>query len=265
MDFKLFCKALFKIPHLWCIHIHLEEYLNFLRLILNRITKIVKYDSEGRETSYEASIKLTLFSTIKGEDFEKSTWENCSTEEDEDELYDYQDTYENNQSVRKKRPIMEENLIPKSDIIIYSEEASFDCESTKLGQLESCKRILLNDEEIIIYGYPTQYILTYFKNNLEEFCNLSNTNTHSYTFRINNKSYDHVFQVNFENIESIIKAITESKEIILRRDFFTIDQEHKFGRDFLEQDLTVLNNFQRNPILDRMLHFQEILSISFLI
>ena len=231
-------------------------------MIYDRITRIVKYSSEGVESKFDGSIKIEIFNVVKAEDFEKTTWENANAEEEEDESYDYQEIYENNSqiSIKKKRPAIEDHLIPKNDIIIYSESVKFDENAEKLRECESYKRVLLNEDEISIYGFPTQFILTHFKNNCEELNHLIKSNSSNYSFKINNKKHDEKFTVSFTNIEKVYELITKSKEIILKRDFLLINQKITLGKDFISDELTVLNNFQRNPVLDRKLNFQEIIS-----
>jgi adenylate kinase family enzyme/YHS domain-containing protein len=277
IDFEMFSKYLFKFIHIWCVHINKYEYLDMLTLIYERITKKIKILENGTEVTYLPSIKINLLKTFTGKEYQEKTWEFCNPGELLDSnLMEYPSQEdEENEEVENRRPNMEEEYNIKSTFLIYDEKVFYK-ESEELENLKKCETIqtvLMNDDEIIILGYPTQYIVTFFKNNadlLEDIqTKFENDAKFIYPFNSDYKPYQkHTFYLTVENDEnvSLLKDICfmlsssniENNNIILCRDVFYRQDSPEIPSDFVEDELYILNNLRRNVKLDRYVNFQEI-------
>jgi hypothetical protein len=149
----------------WSVHILKEEYSAILRLVYDRITKYVKIGMNDFETQYYyPKIHVAIKRVKTAEEYEKETWEE-SDDKDCFELYDYD--IHNEVGVNEKnykRPTLECYNVNKI-ILNYEEKVEYPDETFKTDAFEIVKPVLLDEDEIIIYGYPTEYILTYLKNN----------------------------------------------------------------------------------------------------
>ena len=138
-----------------------------LLLIYNRITKYVKTGLNEFETQYYyPKINVNIKRVKTPEEYEKETWEE-SEDKDCFELYDYD--IHNEVGVNEKnykRPTLECYNVTKT-IFNYEETVEYEPETFKTESFELVKAVLLEEDEIVIYGYPTQYILTYLKNNMK--------------------------------------------------------------------------------------------------
>jgi hypothetical protein len=75
MDHEIFNKCIFKISHLFCVHIEKNEYEDFLKMIYKRITKKIKYFPDKTKVEYKPSIKVHLYKEITKEEYDEKTWE----------------------------------------------------------------------------------------------------------------------------------------------------------------------------------------------
>jgi len=98
---------------------------------------------------------------------------------------------EEEEDLKFKRPMIDEMFYIQPDdsaIIIFDEDVVYqDQEFKQLAPSEVLKLELIEDEDIVIYGYPTQYIITHFKNNLNKLTDndeLFRDENHEYYFRV---------------------------------------------------------------------------------
>lgn len=278
IDLEMFNKYLFKFIHIWCVHINYYEYIDMLHLIYERITKKVKILENGTELTYLPSIKINFLKTFNGKEYQEKTWESCNPGEILDSnLMEYpaQEDDEENEEVVSRRPNMEEEYNIKSTFLIYDEKVFFK-EGEELENLKKCEiihTVLMNDDEIVILGYPTQYIISFFKNNVELLEDIhskfENDANFIYPFKVDYIPYqNHTFYLTVENKENIsmLKDLCfllssnnqENNYFILSRDMFYRHNAPEIPSDFVEDELYILNNLKRNLKLDRYINFQEI-------
>ena len=165
MDYKSFSNYLFRLVHIWAVHINKEEYYFFLKMIYDRITKYVRITSTG-EISYYPKYNISIKRIRTPEEYEKNTWEDSDDKNDFD-LYEYEVKHDDDHNIDEKnykRPVVDYIIAPH--IINYNETIEYESDIFMERDFEIVKPILLSDEEIVIYGYPTQFILNYIKNNL---------------------------------------------------------------------------------------------------
>lgn len=267
MCYERFAKCLFKFIHIWAAHINKEEYLDTLKMIFQRITKYIKTHEDGRETHHSPQIRVKFYKVMTPKEYEEKTWESCDPTENLDEnLMQYPEDKQEGDEIDARRPFMVDAYSVNSPFVIYNEEVFYEDENfKKLNLCESVRATLLPDEEIVIYGLPAQYILTYYKNNmniLKELCIKGNFER-DLVFRVSDfKLYDkHIFYYNFSD-ESIAREIIDALEnnfsLTLTRDLFTFPDSPEIPADFVDEELYIFNNLRRNPQFDRYLNFQEV-------
>jgi len=73
---------LFTIAHHWCIHIDVEEYVEFLEKLYNRIIvkKIIR-GTDGSEVMLLPEIYCELTQEVKGEEDDEAEWKSCFSSE----------------------------------------------------------------------------------------------------------------------------------------------------------------------------------------
>lgn len=176
ISFEIFEKHLFNLTHCWTVHVSKEEYISFLEMLYSRIVKYNKTDAAGVKKECLPSIRVKIFKTKKISDYENNTWEPCRENEVEDmENYEYTEPENEEDSRRFKRPALEHGYLQEEFITIYNEEVFFDNQEELFGQLKPMEILepsLMGDEEIVIFGYPTQYVLMYFKNRIGNLVNM---------------------------------------------------------------------------------------------
>lgn len=131
------------------------------------------------------------------------------------------------------------------------------------------KESLINDNEIVIFGYPTQYLLTQLRNNEKNSYQLDN----NFRFKISNnikikenENTSQIDKITFYlelgpeiNEEDLIDLVTTTREpLILSRNVFYFKNDASISEDFVEDELNVKNNLYYNPKLDRYLNFVEV-------
>lgn len=213
LDYNTFSDYLFNLVHTWCVHVHKDEYLEFLDLIFLRITKKVKIiinnekynfnnNTKASEIIYVPTIKVVFFSVKNELSYEKETWEPCVDGEQENPAYDHIEINDNkefnevdaeaheeqlNGSNKFKRPFLERGYdIDNCLIYTYEEKMYYEEEIKKENPLELIKIKLCEDDEIVPYGFVAQYILSYFRNNAATFINLTESPIENFKFKIAN-------------------------------------------------------------------------------
>ena len=254
-----FNKAIFSFLHRWCVHINHVEYENFLLMIYSRISKIKKIYPDGRERIFLPSIKVTLYNEITKEEFENSTWEFFENEEQlHIKLYETFEEYEegkninennNNQGennspvnrvnslsnggIIKARPRMkigEKNLYESNkNFLLYNEDV-FYIEQNEIDKKEKntmISRELLDDKELVIFGYPTQFVINKFINEPETLKNINSIEGNDYDsffFITDYQPYEnHKIYLKIMEKDKLIKFLEENKSFVLLRDIFLIN------------------------------------------
>jgi adenylate/nucleoside-diphosphate kinase len=283
-NYEQFAKYLFSFVHTWSVHVNSLDYSDFLDLIYERTTKWVKTFKDGSQKEYNPCIKSNIVKIMSIKEYQEKTWEKVENNETVDRVV--METPEGNMEddeLNIKRPFMHENYIVNSNFIIYNEEVFYENEETfkVLDKCETLTKKLINDEEVVILGLPTQYILSDFKNNLqqlqnfigtddsaaEESINMSNipnqqeNNTKIQSFKIEDfRSYSNkVFYFTFDencNIRELYKSLEKEQIIILSRDILSL-KEITIKDNYIGE-ISIFNNLRRNNQLDRILNFQKV-------
>lgn len=170
---------MFNFTHCWTVHVCKEEYISFLEMLYSRIIKYRKTDAASTKKDFLPSIRVKLFATKQNSDYETNTWEPCREDETDDlENYEYTEP-ENEEDKRKfKRPALEYGYLQEEFITTYNEEVFYETHEelfSELKPMEILEPVLMNDEEIIVFGYPTQYVLMHFKNRIGVLVNMIDT------------------------------------------------------------------------------------------
>ncbi len=176
INYQTFEKYIFNFVHCWTVHVSKEEYISFLELLYSRIVKFRKTDAAGVKKDFLPSIRVKLFGTKQNSDYEVNTWEPCREDEVEDsENYEYTEPENEEDKRRFKRPALEHGYLQEEFITIYNEEVFYESHEEVFGKLqpmEILEPVLMDDEEIVIFGYPTQYVLLHFKNKIGVLINM---------------------------------------------------------------------------------------------
>lgn len=128
------------------------------------------------------------------------------------------------------------------------------------------KEELIEDNEIIIMGYPTEYIITFLKNNQ----NINKEDLdNGFTFELNYNNERNLIEKDEKKIEirfrlveissdDLISSISKSKRIFLSKNIFFKDKTISYGEDFVGEELTFKNNILLNMKIDRIVYFEKI-------
>ncbi len=290
LEEKSFNKAIFAFAHRWCVHVNKDEYEDFLLMIYSRITKIKKIYPEGRERYFNPSIKVTLYNQITKEKYDNSTWEEFQNEEQlHIKLYETYEEYEqqkngnennenNNEANRnntgsegnsiKARPRIKKdnkNLYDSGkDFLLYNEEI-FYFDQEEIDKKEKNTRIiyeLLDDNELVIFGYPTQFVINKFINDptiLEGIETIEENQYDSYFFITDYQPYEQQkIYLKLMDKENLITFLKENSSFILLRDIFMINPSLSLGNDFADEELNIINNLRINIVFDRYIDMYEI-------
>ena len=263
-------------------------------MIYSRITKIKKIYPDGRERIFLPSIKVTLYNEMTKEEFENSTWEFFENEEQlHIKLYETFEEYEegkninennNNQGennspvnrvnslsnggIIKARPRMkigEKNLYESNkNFLLYNEDV-FYIEQNEIDKKELNTSIfyeLLDDKDLIIFGYPTQFVINKFINEPETLKNINSIEGNDYDsffFITDYQPYEnHKIYLKIMEKDKLIKFLEENKSFVLLRDIFLINSNLSLGNDFVDDELNIINNLRTNPAFDRYIDIYEI-------
>ena len=100
LSFQLFTKLIFRIAHQWCVHVDLDEYIDFLERLYSRITRLDVYKTELKTKTTLTPIITVSFpslekKTLEGQGEANATvevddWMECRSNESEVTEYEYQ-------------------------------------------------------------------------------------------------------------------------------------------------------------------------------
>ena len=155
MSQTLFQKLLFTIAHYWCIHIDVEEYVEFLEKLYNRIIvkKIIR-GADGTEVDLLPEIFCELTQEVKGEEDDENDWKSCFSSESQNDFYEYDQREDPNTNAVKmyKRKKQEEAEAAEEEIavpVFSSREPFMYKETVKFfkDEYDEEERVLSEDED----------------------------------------------------------------------------------------------------------------------
>lgn len=192
MSLHLFTKLLFRIAHQWAVHIDLDEYLEILQKLYDRITvrRVIKA-SDGSSCVCYPTITTQIIPDKESEEVfaangsgaDAALLEACASDEEEKKGYDYQfveDEFSLTVKKHKKRsnppmaaaaddmdmdspPMfsMKDPIEFKEDVVYYQNYGDYkplgdDMVTLELADLHNC----------LPFGYPTEQFLTGMKNDV---------------------------------------------------------------------------------------------------
>lgn len=168
-------------------------------MIYYRIVKFRKTDAKGRIKEIIPNIKVLFYKLKSKKSYDEEAWEECKDEEIEDfRNYEY---YESEEEEKKKfkRPSLPDEFgyLAEEFILSYDEEVYYhDEEALKspLKPMEILEAVLMRDEEIIVFGYPAQYIIMHFKNKIGVFVSM-----------MNNEQFDQEYKFKLQDFPNLEK------------------------------------------------------------
>ena len=152
------------------------------------------------------------------------------------------------------------NMFLYSEDVFYPEKEEID----KAREELNChiKNELMDDSKLIIYGYPTQYILSKFINNMKDLEDIQSQPNQEYdsTFYITDYEPYEKSKIYLKLIEKekLVNFLKENTSFILIRDDFQTNPNIQLGADFSEDLLNIVNNLRRNLSFDRYFDVYEI-------
>ena len=154
----------------------------------------------------------------------------------------------------------DKNMFLYSEDIFYPEKGEID-----IGENEmNChvKYELMDDNDLVIYGYPTQFILNKFINNMKDLEDVQIQQNAQYdsTFFITDYPQYEKRKIYLKILEKekLIEFLKENTSFILIRDDFQTNPNIQLGADFSEDLLNIVNNLRRNLSFDRYFDIYEI-------
>ena len=154
----------------------------------------------------------------------------------------------------------DKNMFLYSEDIFYAEKEEIDKSSQELNCHINYE--LMDDSELIIYGYPTQYILSKFINEMKDLEELKTEQNSDYdsTFFITDYPQYEKRKIYLKIIEKekLVNFLKENTSFILIRDDFQTNPNIQLGADFSEDLLNIVNNLRRNLSFDRYFDIYEI-------
>lgn len=186
MNLTLFTKALFRVAHSWATHIDLEEYIELLEKVYERITfKQIIRGATGKVELAIPRIQVDLFQEKEDEDV--ADWVSCGSEEFQDDSYEYMHKEDPNNpgtTKRYKRPIpdgineddggvmmsVREPFFFKEEVQYYREAAEGKSKSATKPPTERDieQDVLAEMADIYPLGYPTEQFICKLKNDIVE-------------------------------------------------------------------------------------------------
>ena len=154
----------------------------------------------------------------------------------------------------------DKNMFLYSEDTFYLEKEEID----KVSEELNChiKYELMDDNDLIIYGYPTQFILNKFINNMKDLEEIEIQAEKEYdsTFYITDyKQYEKSkIYLKILEKEKLVNFLKENTSFILIRDDFQTNPNIQLGADFSEDLLNIVNNLRRNLSFDRYFDIYEI-------
>ena len=155
---------------------------------------------------------------------------------------------------------IDKNIYLYSEDVFYEDQEEIDKYSEELNC--HIKYELMDDNELIIYGYPTQFVLNKFINNPKELqeMNISSESVYDSTFYITDyQPYEkRKIYLKIQDKEKLISFLETNTSFILVRDDFQVNPNINLGADFSEDTLNIVNNLRRNLSFDRYFDVYEI-------
>ena len=148
MNLIMFQKMLFRIAHSWATHIDIQEYIEVLSKVYERI--IIKQVIRGESGAVEIAlprIQVEIFqekNLTQGE--EEMEWEECDSNDEHDDTYEYQhkeDPFDPTTTKRYRRKLDNEDETPNLDTrapIMFKEEVQFYREAEEGNFKDSVKQ-----------------------------------------------------------------------------------------------------------------------------
>ena len=154
----------------------------------------------------------------------------------------------------------DKNIYLYSEDVFYEEEKEIENYSKELNSHVTNE--LMDDKDLIIYGYPTQYVLNKFINNPKELQDItvSAESPFDSSFYITDyQPYEKrkIF-LKIVDKEKLVSFLEENSSFILVRDDFQVNPKNNLGADFNEINLNIVNNLRRNLSFDRYFDMYEI-------
>ena len=242
-----------------------------------------QYESENNENTEEKNNEGG-----KNEDNKEKNGKNVNSEGDEDKekilkvrpklkiINDFDESKNNKEPLNTNPNNKEEKIVISNknesyydtdkNIYLYSEDVFYEDqdEINKYTEELNChiKYELMDDNELIIYGYPTQFVLNKFINNPKELqdINISPDSNYDSTFYITDyQPYEkRKIYLKIHDKEKLISFLESNSSFILVRDDFQVNPNINIGADFSEDTLNIVNNLRRNLSFDRYFEIHDI-------
>ena len=178
------------------------------------------------------------------------------------------DQKDNEENKQEEKNVIKPNSYYETDknMFLYSEDTFYleKEEIDKVSEELNChiKYELMDDNELIIYGYPTQFILSKFINNmkdLEELVTQTNEDYDSTFYITDYQQYEkRKIYLKILEKEKLYNFLKDNTSFILIRDDFQTNPNIQLGADFSEDLLNIVNNLRRNLSFDRYFDVYEI-------
>ena len=184
MNLIMFQKMLFRIAHGWATHIDMDEYVELLQTVYDRIT--VKHVIRGETGETELArprIQVEIFQEKEEED--GAEWISCLSDEYQDESYEYchrEDPADPSTTKRYKRPIpdglneddggvmmsVRDPFMFKEEVQYFREpaEGDFDNAVKEPTDTDVVSDQLADITDVYPLGYPTEQAIGQIKNDV---------------------------------------------------------------------------------------------------
>lgn len=182
MNLTMFQKMLFRMAHAWATHIDLEEYIELLDKVYERIIakKIIR-GATGESEMALPRIEIEIFQEKEEED--TLDWVSCLSDEFEDNDFDYkhmEDPNDPSTTKRYKRPKPdnaeeEDVMLTSREPFLYREEVQYfretrasdpDSAVSPPGDKDVCIDVLADLDNVFPMGYPTEQFICKLKNDV---------------------------------------------------------------------------------------------------
>lgn len=192
LSLHLFTKLLFRVAHHWCVHVDLDEYIELLDKLFQRITirKVIKASS-GKVIHTYPTITVEVIPEVPesgqnpfempNEDMEMDMAEACPSDEEESEHYNYCYTEDVNSCTLKKHRIkktpiglqdaapggeneeppnlsLKDNIVFKEEVVYHLNAGDYKPRSDDLVSYD-----LSEMHDTLPFGYPTEQFFTFMK------------------------------------------------------------------------------------------------------
>ena len=264
-----------------------EEYQNgtwevYERANVVNLELFEQFENENNENTEEKNAEG------KNEENKEKTAKNVNSEEDEPKdktvkvrpklkiINDFDENKNNKETLNTNPNNKDEKIIQvnKSEsyyendknFYLYNEDTFYveQEEIDKYTEELNChiKYELMDDNDLVIFGYPTQFVLNQFINNPKELqdINVAPDSDYDSTFYITDyQPYEkRKIYLKIADKEKLISFLEANTSFILVRDDFQVNQNINLGADFSEDTLNIVNNLRRNLSMDRYFDVYEI-------